>query len=103
VHLDVRFVASPLGVSRIGIVVPRHQRSAVDRNRLKRRLRELVRLELLPALRERLGADVAIRARREAYAAPVASLKSDVLAIASALGSQLPVAGADTAETREVR
>ena len=37
---------------RVGIVVPRHQHSAVDRNRLKRRLRELVRLELLPALRD---------------------------------------------------
>src|SRR5262249_58130229 len=39
VHLDVRVHASPLGLSRVGIVVPRHQHSAVDRNRLKRRLR----------------------------------------------------------------
>src|ERR1700755_218350 len=50
--LDVRVLASPLGISRIGIVVPRHQHSAVDRNQLKRRLRELTRLELLPLLRD---------------------------------------------------
>jgi len=60
-----------------------------------------VRLELLPTLRARMGADVAIRARREAYAAPVASLKRDVLAIVSALGSQLPVAAPNATETSE--
>ena len=31
---------------RVGIIVPRHRQSAVARNRLKRRLRELVRLRL---------------------------------------------------------
>jgi ribonuclease P protein component len=92
-HLDVRFIASPLGVpnvtipgvSRIGVVVPRHQRSAVDRNRLKRRLRELVRLELLPALRGGAPVDVAIRARREAYGASLDALRADVLSIGSGL------------------
>ena len=58
-HLDVRVLASPLALSRIGIVVPRHQHSAVDRNRLKRRLRELARLELLPALRGNAAIDIA--------------------------------------------
>ena len=101
VHLDVRFIASPLGVSRIGIVVPRHQRSAVDRNRLKRRLRELVRLELLPTLRDISSADVAIRARREGYAASVASLRTDVLTIVSALGGHLHAAETNAAETHE--
>jgi ribonuclease P protein component len=82
VHLDVRFSASPLDVSRIGIVVPRHQHSAVDRNRLKRRLRELVRLELVPALRDRVGAaDIAIRTRREAYTATMDALRVDVRTI----------------------
>lgn len=65
----------------MGIVVPRHQHSAVDRNALKRRLRELVRVNLLPALRERVALDVAIRARREAYAATMNSLRTDVLEI----------------------
>lgn len=33
------------GVSRIGIIVPRHSHSAVARNRVKRRIREIVRVE----------------------------------------------------------
>jgi hypothetical protein len=44
-------------------------------------LRELVRLNLLPALRARAALDVAIRARREAYAATMDSLRTDVLEI----------------------
>ena len=82
-HLDVRIIASPLEFPRVGIVVPKHQRSAVDRNRLKRRLRELVRVELLPSMRERPAVDLAIRARREAYAATLDRLRADVVAIRS--------------------
>ena len=82
-HLDVRIMASPLEFSRVGIVVPLHQRSAVERNRLKRRLRELVRLELLPSLRERPPVDLAIRARREAYSAGLDRLRADVVTIRS--------------------
>jgi ribonuclease P protein component len=59
-------------------VVPKHQHSAVDRNRLKRRLRELVRLRLLPQLAASSALDIAIRARREAYAANMEALQSDV-------------------------
>ena len=81
VHLDVRVLASPLALSRIGIVVPLHQHSAVDRNRLKRRLRELARLELLPALRGISAIDIAIRARREAYSSTMDALRTDIDAI----------------------
>lgn len=89
-HLDVRTLASPLVHPRIGIVVPRHQQSAVDRNRLKRRLRELVRLELLPALRGGPAADVAIRARREAYAADLPALRRDIVSVATRLAASGP-------------
>jgi len=91
VHLDVRIHASPLGVSpdesprmsRVGIIVPRHQHSAVDRNLLKRRLRELTRVHLLPSLRTATvagagGIDIAIRARREAYGATFDQLHRDI-------------------------
>ena len=61
--------------------MPRHQHSAVDRNRLKRRLRELARIELLPSLRDGAATDVAIRARREAYDAEFDGLRRDVLTI----------------------
>jgi len=55
----------------------------VDRNRLKRRLRELVRVELLPSLRAGLVFDVAIRARADAYATDLNALRTDVLFIQS--------------------
>lgn len=87
----MRFNASPLDVSRIGIVVPRYRHTAVDRNRLKRRLRELVRLELLPTLHPQEGhvaADVSIRARREGYDAPLDALRADVRTIAAQLAAR---------------
>ena len=62
-HLDVR-VLTPAPSARVGIIVPRHKHTAVDRNRLKRRLRELARTRLLPTLPP---SDVVIRARAEAY------------------------------------
>ena len=61
--------------------MPRHQHSAVDRNKLKRRLRELARLELLPAIRGIAAIDIAIRARREAYAATMEGLRADIDAV----------------------
>ena len=53
---------------RIGIVVPRHGRTIVERNRLRRRLGEIVRTRWLPAEREQpRPRDLLIRARAEAY------------------------------------
>ena len=59
---------------RVGIIVPRHKHSAVDRNRLKRRLREVVRLHLLPALAAAPAVDLVVRAMPEAYGATFAEL-----------------------------
>jgi RNase P protein component len=50
-YLDVRAMISTLPHARAGFVVPKYGHSSVERNRLKRRLRELVRTRLLPALR----------------------------------------------------
>jgi ribonuclease P protein component len=60
---------------RIGLVVPRFKQSAVARNRLKRRLRELARLRLLPAA---LPADVVVRIRPDAYEATFEALATDI-------------------------
>jgi ribonuclease P protein component len=60
---------------RIGLVVPRFKHSAVARNRLKRRLRELSRLRLLPAA---LSMDIVLRIRPDAYEAPFESLAADI-------------------------
>jgi len=62
-------------------VVPRHRHTAVDRNRLKRRLREIVRLDVLPWLDQGDGpADVLLRARPEAYRATYDELRTEVVA-----------------------
>jgi RNase P protein component len=56
-------------------VIPKYKHSSVDRNRLKRRLRELSRLRLLPA---DLAADVVLRIRPDAYDATFEALTSDI-------------------------
>ena len=73
--LDVRVIASPLAHPRVGIVVPKWGRTAVDRNKLKRRLRELIRLHVLPILQP---VDMAIYARVEAYDASFAELQLEL-------------------------
>jgi len=60
-------------------VVPRYKHSVVRRNRVKRWLRELVRIELLPALRSVAPCDVAIRSRPNAYDARLDDLRGDIL------------------------
>ena len=73
-HLDVR-VAPGDAPCRVGIIVPKHRHGSVERNRVKRRLRELARLRLLPVVPS--GA-VLLRARPEAYRATFAALARDV-------------------------
>ena len=73
--IDVRAIASLRAFARVGFIVPRYKHSAVDRNRLKRRLRELVRVELLPALPPM---DVVLRVSPQAYAKDFATLQTDV-------------------------
>ncbi len=66
--LDVFFLSSSADRSRWGIIVPKHRHSIVERNRVKRRLREIGRTRVLPRLAEQgLVLDVLVRARREAY------------------------------------
>jgi len=59
--------------------VPKYGRRIVDRNKLKRRLRELGRREVLPTLDERgVPRDVLFRARPRAYAVDFGTLAADV-------------------------
>ena len=67
---------NPTGQPRMGLIVPKFQSSAVARNRLRRRLREIWRRDVQlrqPAL------DVIIRARREAYSAAFDALRAELL------------------------
>lgn len=87
-HLDVFFAPSPVSSCRWGLVVPKHGRRVVDRNRLKRRLREIGRTEVLPRLRESgRELDVLVRARREAYGASFPVLKHELVEVTEALCS----------------
>ena len=73
-HLDLAWRPSPSGHPRSAIVVPRFQFTAVARNRLRRRLREILRRHIasLPSV------DIVVRAKRAAYAAPFASLSAEL-------------------------
>ena len=74
--IEVRYIASLLRHPRAGLIVPKYSHSAVDRNRVKRRLREIVRQHALPVL----GAvDVVIRALPSAYRADFSALQEQVM------------------------
>jgi ribonuclease P protein component len=86
--MDVFFAASPVSHARWGAVVPKHRHRVVERNRLKRRLREIGRTEVLPRLRERgCLVDVLVRTRREAYGASFHVLRHELMEVAESLCS----------------
>lgn len=62
------------------MVVPKHRHTIVERNLVKRRIREVLRREVLPRL-ESEGAvrDVLVRARREAYGVPYQTLRDELM------------------------
>jgi ribonuclease P protein component len=64
---------SPLPGARVGLIVPRLGHTAVERNRLKRRLRELIAMENFPP-----GLDVVLVAGHTAYDLPFSDLRSKV-------------------------
>ncbi|HUF49584.1 MAG TPA: ribonuclease P protein component [Longimicrobiales bacterium] len=78
-HLDVFDSPSPVPHPRIGVVVPKYRNTIVERNLVKRRLREVLRLEVLPRLEaDGLPVDVLVRAKREAYDASYAELRAEL-------------------------
>lgn len=62
---------------RVAIVVALHGYSSVARNRLKRRLRHIVRTQILPSAEEPY--DAIVSARSSAYSATFKSLRSSVV------------------------
>jgi ribonuclease P protein component len=79
-HLDVFFAASPAFRCRFGQVVPKHRHDLVERNRLRRRLREIGRRDVIPRLWQ-AGArvDFLVRAKRQAYDATFDELRGEIL------------------------
>jgi len=67
---------SPTESARAGIVVPRYGHTIVERNRLKRRLREFVRTEwLVEAQSQKPAPEILVRARPAAYDADARALR----------------------------
>ncbi|NJD17695.1 MAG: ribonuclease P protein component [Gemmatimonadetes bacterium] len=87
-HVDVFLAPSPVPFSRLGVVVPKHGRTIVERNGLKRRIREIGRRAVLPeAARRGLAVDVLVRARSDAYEAGFGVLGSEIRESLEALWS----------------
>ncbi|MGA0919698.1 MAG: ribonuclease P protein component [Gemmatimonadaceae bacterium] len=88
-HLEVRQLASLLRHSRVGLIVPKHRHGSVERNLVKRRLRDAVRRALWPVLRttDAQGApnDLVLWATPASYTATFDALLGDVQRIARRL------------------
>jgi len=88
-HLDAFVSPSPAAFPRLGVVVPKHKHTVVERNLVRRRLREIGRTVVLPALRNSGAAlDVLVRARPDAYAAPYAQLRDELATLVEELCSR---------------
>ncbi|HYT84100.1 MAG TPA: ribonuclease P protein component [Gemmatimonadales bacterium] len=84
-HLDLAWRPNLAGHTRTGTIVPRYQSSAVARNRLRRRLREILRRDVLPRLPQQPPIDLVVRPKRAAYAASFAVLRAELTDAVSAL------------------
>jgi ribonuclease P protein component len=79
-HLDVFDSPSPVAHPRVGVIVPRYRHPVVERNVVKRRIREVLRTEVIPRLEASgCAVDVLVRARREAYGAGYAEFRKELL------------------------
>ena len=79
---DVRATASLHAFPRVGFVVPKYKHSGVERNRVKRRLRELVRQHLLGLLETHATThppvDLVVRIFPSAYSRDYAALHTEL-------------------------
>lgn len=74
-HLDLAWRPGQTPHARAAIIVPRYQFTAVARNRLRRRLREILRRGIVATLPP---IDVVVRAKRAAYDASFATLRAEL-------------------------
>jgi ribonuclease P protein component len=74
-RLDIAWRPNQQDHPRLGVVVPLFGRSAVARNRLRRRLREFARRQILPVLP---AIDLVIKSRASAYSAGSNDLAADL-------------------------
>lgn len=84
-HLEVRTVDSLLSHARVAVVVAKHGHSIVERNRLRRRLRELVRTTLIPVA---AGNDIVVRSMPAAYETSFDQLRLEVEEVSNRLAKK---------------
>ena len=76
--LDLLAMPSSGTRPRVGIIVAKHGQKNVQRNLVKRRLKEIARTNLLPSLRkENRRLDILIRAKKQAYRSDFSWLESE--------------------------
>jgi ribonuclease P protein component len=83
-HLDVRITDSLLSHSRVAVIVGKSGHRIVERNLLRRRLRELMRTRFIPVVKP---VDCIVRATASAYDASFVDLTAEVEEIAVKLRS----------------
>lgn len=74
-HLEVRANDSLLSHARVAVIVGKHGHTVVERNKLRRRLREIVRTNLIPEITRM---DIVVRSFPSAYQATFGQLQSEV-------------------------
>lgn len=89
-HLDVYHSFSPVSRLRVGWIVPKLGHNSVQRNLVKRRIREILRQDVCPLLvQEAVAADVLVRARKNTYGAAYADLRAELVTWAENLCSRV--------------
>lgn len=78
---------SPSGGWRVGVTVSRRLRGAVQRNRLRRRLREVARASLLSGATQDGGYDVVLVGRPAAAELPLQALSEEAARVRSRLAA----------------
>jgi ribonuclease P protein component len=79
-HLDVFHFSSPVSHLRIGWIVPKLGHNSVERNLVKRRIREILRQDVAPRLlAASLPLDVVVRAKRSAYDTAYGELRAELV------------------------
>ena len=73
--LEARVLPSRVRHCRVGVVVAKYGHTIVERNRLRRQIRELARIRLIPSF---TGIDLIIRALSSAYSSKFDELTRDV-------------------------
>lgn len=82
-HLEVRASGSPFSHARVAVIVSKHGHTIVERNRLRRRLRELARTRIIPGAP---AIDIIIRSLASAYAVTFQQLSDEIEKISLQLG-----------------